>query len=93
VTQDPILRDMLAQRQEIDRGHRPYETLDEGLAWVERHVKLMRVLQQTPPHERIAAHNSLVRKHALTVMAVSYRLLRDLGLETSAAAIEKEIPF
>ena len=93
MTQDPIIRDMLAKRDELDRQQRGFATLDEAVAWMERNVKILRGCQCCPIDQRLPAHSSTVRRIALTVMADGYRLLRDLGLETEAACAEKDIPF
>lgn len=84
---DPFLKESAECLAEIDRREPPYTVSLAALDRIQRELDLAL---------RVAGHPESalsLRKHVLTLFALSYRAARDLGLETADAAMTRDIPF
>lgn len=87
MTQDPILRDVVLKRQQLDGQFAP---LAQSHLVARRLIDAADSLEQrlAGPTDWLALRDQLV-----FIQAICYRATRDLGLETVADAAGKDIPF
>jgi len=83
--EDPILRGLLARRQELDGHFAAFQCPSWLRKSLTAELESLRRLESTSDWPAL-------RRQLITILAVAYGGLRDLGLETVEAAQQKKQP-